>query len=141
MYSISYEITALVARYILILLCVIVFVRTIFISRASRLLINNRTIKIASLLCLETNNEYNLGYDTIIGCSNRCDIRISGRGVAKIHIQIYKKKDKWMLCTYAKRATFLNEIKIGGRVEINSRDVIKLGTKRFRFMLPNGEIL
>ena len=139
MYSASYEITALISRYILIFLCSAVFVRVIFIARASR---PNVMIKgnyqIARLTALKTDKTYYLGYDNIIGSSNRCDIQVSGRGIAKIHIQIYRKKNNWMLCTYSSKAVLLNEIKVGGKIEISSNDVIKLGSQSFRFEIEKG---
>ena len=139
MHSISYEITALVLRYILVLLCAIVFIRSIFISRASQMLYSNNKISIAKLISRDTNNEFYLGYDNIIGTSNRCDVKVFGKGIAKIHIQIYKKKDNWMLCTYTKKLTILNEIKIGGRIQISTNDIIKLGTKEYKFVLLEGK--
>ena len=134
MHSASYEITALIARYILVFLCFAVLVRSIFIARASR---PNVMIKgnhqIAKLTSLESGREYYLGYDNIIGSSQRCDIQVDGRGVGKIHIQIYRSKSNWMLCVYSRKTTLLNEIKIGGKIEISSNDVIKLGAKKFKF--------
>lgn len=139
MHSASYEITALIARYILIFLSFVVLVRSIFIARASR---PNVTIKggrqIAKLISLDSNKEYYLGYDNIIGSSNRCDIQIEGRGVGRIHIQIYKSKNNWMLCTYSRKATLLNEIKVGGKIEISSNDLIKLGARKFKFETLEG---
>lgn len=139
MHSASYEITALIARYILVFLCFVVLVRSIFIARASR---PNVLIKgnnhIAKLTELHTKRVYYLGYDNIIGASKRCDIQVEGRGVAKIHIQIYKKKNNWMLCTYSRKAVLLNEIKVGGKIRISTNDVIKLGSQRFRFEVSNG---
>lgn len=139
MHSASYEITALIARYILILLCLIVLIRSIFIARASRVnvMINGDT-QIAKLTELSKNKTYYLGYDNIIGVSKRCDIQVLGRGVGKIHIQIYKKKNGWMLCTYSKKATLLNEIKVSGSIPISSNDFIKLGNQNFKFEITEG---
>lgn len=141
MHSVSYEITALVARYILVFLCAIVLLRSIFISKVSRINNSNNNINVAKLVSLDKNSEYCLGYDNTIGTSNRCDIKIIGRGVAKIHIQIYKKQNKWMLCTYAKKHTTINEIKVNGRIEINSNDILKLGARQYRFILNKGDDL
>jgi hypothetical protein len=120
-------------------LCAIVLLRSIFISKASRINNSNNNINVAKLVSLDKDNEYSLGYDNTIGTSNRCDIKIIGRGVSKIHAQIYKKKDTWMLCTYAKKHTKVNEIKVNGRVEINSDDIIKLGAKKYQFILNTGD--
>ena len=139
MHSASYEITSLIARYILVFLCFVVLVRSIFIARASR---PNVLIKgarqIAKLTAVDSGREYYLGYDNIIGSSKRCDIQVDGRGVGKIHIQIYKKKNNWMLCTYSRKSTLLNEIKVGGKIEISSSDVIKLGSRKFKFESLEG---
>lgn len=139
MHSASYEITALIARYILIFLCSVVLVRSVFIARASR---PNVMIKagrqIAKLTSLDSDKEYYLGYDNIIGSSKRCDIQLEGRGVGEIHIQIYKNKSSWMLCTYSRKTTLLNEIKVGGKIEISTNDVIRLGTRKFKFETLEG---
>ena len=141
MHSASYEITALIARYILIFLCFIVLLRSFFIARASRsnVLINDQ-MQIAKLMEVGNSKTYYLGLDNIIGASKRCDIQVSGRGVSKIHIQIYKKKDNWMLCTYSKKSTLLNEIKVSGSIPISSNDVIKLGSQKFKFEITKGEL-
>ena len=142
MYNIPYEITALVARYILILLCALVLVRAIFISRASKMASKHDIeVKIAKLVMIDTAREYILGYDNTIGKSNRCDVQIYGQGAAKIHAQIYKKKEKWILCTYSNKNTLLNEIKISGRIEINSHDILKFGNKDYRFISTKGDRL
>ncbi len=134
MHSASYEITALIARYILIFLCGLVLIRTIFISRAMRPnMMKASELNLAKLSYLETDTVFYLGYDNIIGASKRCDVQISGRGVSKIHIQIYKKRDCWMMCTYSKKATYLNEIKISGKIQIESNDVIRIGSQKFKF--------
>ncbi len=139
MHSASYEITALIARYILFFLCFIVLIRSIFIARASRpnvMIYNNA--QIASLTALGKNRTYYLGYDNIIGSSKRCDIQVATRGVAKIHIQIYKKKNNWMMCAYSRKPTYLNEIKVGGSIPISSNDIIGLGSQKFRFEIAEG---
>ncbi len=140
MYSTAYEITALIARYILILLCAIVLLRTIFIARASRtpIHLDDNSI-IAKLIELSSNKEFLLTYDNTIGNSNRCDIQVEGRNITAIHAQIYKKQGNWMLCTYSKNNTLLNEIKIAGRIQINSNDVLSLGGTHFRFILTKGD--
>ncbi len=139
MHSASYEITALIARYILIFLCFVVLVRSIFIARASKpnVMIKSN-LQEAKLISLSNNKTYFLGYDNIIGSSARCDIHVTGRGVGKIHIQIYKKKTSWMMCTYSRKSTLLNEIRVNGKIEINHNDVIALGSQKFKFEIPNG---
>ncbi len=139
MHSASYEITSLIARYILVILCGIVFIRTIFISRATRpIIISAEDICIAKLKAYNSEKEYFLGYDNIIGSSKRCDIQILGRSVSKIHIQIYKKRDCWMMCTYSKKSTYLNEIKISGKIKISSNDVVRIGAQKFVFIANEG---
>lgn len=140
MHSIPYEITSLIVRYILVFLCLVVLVRTIFIFRATKLHSKNSEISyFAKLASIDVNREYHLGYDNTIGQSKRCDVQIHGKDIAKIHIQIYKKKDHWMLCTYTRKTTLLNEIKVGGRIEIHSHDVLQLGNKHYRFLVNKGE--
>ena len=142
MISASYEITALVARYVLFFLCVIILLRTLFISTTK-----HRTIKtgdnngVAKITDIKSGRIYDLGYDCIVGSSKRCDIKIEGRGVSAIHIQIYKQNNHWIICTFSKKPTLLNEIKIGGKEIINTNDIIKIGAKSFQFILPNGDTI
>ena len=137
MYSVPYEITALIARYILVFLSVLVLVRSIVISVSTKDKKIEQTA--AKLVLIGTEKEYYLMTDSTVGSSHRCDVQITGENIAKIHVQIYKRDEKWVMCVHSKKNTLLNEIEVTGRVEINSNDILRFGDNDYRFILLNGE--
>lgn len=136
MISIPYQITASILRYILIFIVLMVFARAIALSKKH--VFNEEITELATLVWERRKKEYPLWEDNIIGASNRCDIIIKTKNVSRVHAQIYKKKNEWILCSYAHRPLMVNDITIESRIEISDGDIILLGEAELIFKI-NGQ--
>ncbi len=136
MTSVSYQITAMVARYILIAIVLVVLIRAISLGSRSKA---GAHIMRGFLVSERTGKQYPLGDDNIIGSSPRCDIVLRGRSMASVHVQIYRKKERWLLSRYTSSRTEVNEVDVNSRVEVRNGDHLQLGGHLFSLQFDEGE--
>ena len=136
MTSVSYQITALVVRYILIAIVLVVFLRAVSLGRRSK---TGAPILRGFLIQEKNGKQYPLGDDNIIGSSPRCDIVLKGRSLAGVHVQIYRKKKRWLLSRYTTNRTEINEVDVNSRVEVHNGDTLQMGSHLFTLQIDDEE--
>lgn len=124
------ELYALAVRYLLPLSMAAVLLRVLFITarewRTARRARDLTPPPIGSLTD-GAGRQYALGHDSVLGRSRRCDIVLSGEGVAGVHAQIYERRRTVFLQPLARGKVFLNGAALSRRAKLQSGDTVGLG--------------
>lgn len=140
------ELYALAARYLLPFIMAAVLLRVLFITarewRTARRARDLTPPPIGSLTD-GAGRQYAFGHDSVLGRSRRCDIVLSGEGLAGVHAQIYERRRTVFLQPLARGKVFLNGAVISKRAKLQSGDTVGLGetvlTVRMDGRDPDGD--
>lgn len=132
----AYTITALLGRYILVILAFLIFVQAILeIRKASGY---NNSLNLATLNWKKNKILFELGQENIIGRYNSNDVIIKSRYVKGKHFRLYLDCDEWIIVPYKNKDVSINGYLIEEKAQIQDNDVIIIGKERFMFNItPN----
>jgi len=134
----AYSIIAMIGRYLLIIICFLVFVQAIMeIRKESQY---NDSMDLASLKWSRKRMLFALGQENIVGRSTKCDVIIDMPTVRLRHFKIYLDCGEWIVvpCKYSE--VKINKYIIEGKTQVTDGDKISIGKENLIFNItPDDE--
>lgn len=127
----TYNIFAMILRYVFVIVCFLVFVQAILESKKSRH--NSSSLFLTSLEWRKGKIIYDLGQDNIVGRANKCDIVIKSYKVERIHGKIYLDSDEWIVSPYKKAKISVNKLLVEDKALLQDGDKISFGKESVIF--------
>jgi len=130
-----YILLAMTGRYILILVCFLIFVAALLeIRKAAQ---SNKPLNPASLKWNRGKTIFDLRSESIIGRSRKCNIVISSPFVKRYHLRILEDCGEWVIIPYKDTKVYLNKQLIDSRTLLMDEDIISFGKESMVFMLSS----
>ncbi len=130
----AYIITAMIGRYILIIICFLVFIQALLeIWKANQKRRYSTSDKLATLKWLRKKAFYALDYENIVGRSNSCEVIVKSNTVKRKHFRIFLDCEEWFLEPLKNCEVFLNNELVEEKTLIYSGDQITLGREHLVF--------
>ncbi|MBN2879210.1 MAG: FHA domain-containing protein [Clostridia bacterium] len=128
-----YILLAMIGRYILILVCFLIFVAALLeIRKAAQ---SKKPLNPASLKWNRGKAIFDLRHESIIGRSKKCNIVINSPFVKRYHLRILEDCGEWVIIPYKDTKVYLNKQFIDDRTLLTDKDVISFGKESMVFML------
>ncbi len=127
-------------RYVLILVCFLVFIPAILEIRKEKL--SNISLNIAFLEWKRKNMFFDLGEKNLIGKSSNCDIVIKSHFVKRQHLKLYLDCEEWLVSPLKNSKVYINNYPIEQTMQIQDGDTLSFGHEKmiFHIAVPEEEI-
>jgi len=130
-----YTLLAMAGRYILILVCFLIFVAALLEIRKAAQLKN--PLNPASLKWNRGKTIFDLRHENIIGRAKKCNIIINSPFVKRYHLRILEDCGEWIIIPCKNAKVYLNKQLIDSRTLLTDEDVILFGKESVVFMLSS----
>ena len=129
----AYTIVAMIGRYILIILCFLVFIEIILEMR--RMSQYRSSSDLASLEWKKGRIIFALTQENIIGRANKCDVVVKSPFIKRHHFKLYLDSEEWIAAPYKDCKMYINGFLIEDKAQVEDGDKISFGKEKMIFHL------